>query len=305
MPMNKATLAGGAAAIVILAGLGVYAMRGTDNAETQAASEWTSSGPVPNFGSGVTLWGLHCRKPDGTDCDTNTEFVKIPGDDGPGPVLQHPDYPYIHNENKRMADTNNPILQPWVKAKMDTEVARVIAGGFPFIPTSRCWPGGVPGIHLYTGSVAILQRPDQVWIIQQREGPRRVYMNVPHSEDPGLSWYGESVGRYENGDTLVVDTVGLDDLGPIDRLNTPHTEQLHVVERYQLLEEGKVLRVSFTVTDPGAYTQPWNAMVEYAPEIDEGAPAPWLEYVCNENSTEYFIDEGELVPVPSAARRDF
>ena len=104
-----------------------------------------------DFSSNGFSWRLDCRQADGSPCATNTEYLKVPGDPGPGPILQHPDYPYEHNENKRIADTNNPILQPWVKQKMDAEVARVIGGGYPFIPTSRCWPGGVPGIFLYTG----------------------------------------------------------------------------------------------------------------------------------------------------------
>ena len=301
--MNRAQIFASGILVAVAVGGAFYASRNSGTTPNDSTS--ASDGPIPDFSSQGVLWGLDCRKPDGTPCDANTAFLKVPGDDGPGPILQHPDYPYIHNENQRMADTNNPILQPWVKEKMDKEVARVIAGEFPFIPTSRCWPGGVPGIHLYTGSVAILQSKDGVWILQQREGARRVRMNVTHSENPDYSWYGESVGHYENGDTLVVDTIALDDKGPIDRLNTPHTKQLHVVERYQLMEGGQRLRVTFTVTDPGAYTQPWNAMVEYARETQGGRPAEWTEYVCNENSTEYFIPEGALVPVPSATRRDF
>lgn len=276
---------------------------------TAAQAQSAASGaPIPDFSSNGVVWRLDCRNADGSPCPTNTEFLKVPGDTGPGPIRQHPEYPYEHNENRRMADTNNPILQSWVKEKMDAEVARIIAGGFPFIPTSRCWPGGVPGIHLYTGYVAILQTEDEVWILQERDGARRVYMNVPHSDDAGYSWYGESVGHYEGSDTLVVDTIGLDDKGPIDRLNTPHTKALHVVERYQLVNGGNRLRVSFTISDPGAFTQPWDAMVEYAHGTERGrpdVPAQWSEYICNENSTEYFIPAEELVPVPSAVRRDF
>ena len=270
-------------------------------------AESTGRDPIPDFSSNGLSWRLNCLEADGSPCTNNTAFVKVPGDTGPGPVLQHPDYPYEHNENKRMADTDNPILQVWVKEKMDVEVARVIAGGFPFIPTSRCWPGGVPGIHLYTGNVHFIQTEEIVWILQERDAPRRVFMNAPHSENPDYSVYGESIGHYE-GDSLVVDTIALVDNGPIDRLNTPHTKQLHVVERFELLEGGQRMRVSFTVTDPGTFTQPWNAMVEYAHGTQRGqpdVPAKWDEYVCNENSTEYFIPEGELVPVPSAARRDF
>jgi hypothetical protein len=246
-----------------------------------------------------------------------TAFARVPGDTGPGPVLQHPDFPYNTESRqtaRRMADTSNPILRPEVKAKMDVEVARVMAGvmatramnsealtGIAFVPTSRCWPGGVPGIHLYTGDLFFIQTAEEVWLIQTRDAPRRIYMNVEHTDNPDYSWFGESVGYYENGDTLVIDTIALDDKGPIDRLYTPHSKQLHVVERYTVLDGGNRMRVIFTIEDPGVFTQPFNAMVEYEhlPDVN------WAEWVCNENSDEYFIPEEELVPVPSATRRDF
>jgi hypothetical protein len=70
---------------------------------------------------------------------------------------------------------------------------------------------------------------------------------------------GESVGHYETGDTLVVDTIGLDDKGPLDRYRTPHTKQMHVVERFKLARDKKSIEISFTVEDPGAFTMPWKA----------------------------------------------
>src|SRR5438876_80733 len=71
---------------------------------------------------------------------------------------------------------------------------------------------------------------------------RRVYLNVPHSENPQPTWYGESVGHYE-GDTLVVDTIGMNDKTFVDNYRTPHTTKLHVVERWRVVEEGKTLEV--------------------------------------------------------------
>ena len=62
------------------------------------------------------------------------------------------------------------------------------------------------------------------------EEVRRIHLDVPHSANPKPSWYGESVGHYE-GDTLVVDTIGLNDKTFIDNYRTPHTEKLHVGER--------------------------------------------------------------------------
>jgi len=76
------------------------------------------------------------------------------------------------------------------------------------------------------------------------------------------SWFGESVGRYE-GDTLVVDTVGMNDKTYIDSYRTPHTEKLHVVERFRMIEGGKTLEVKVHVEDPGAFTTPWDAIQRY------------------------------------------
>jgi hypothetical protein len=259
------------------------------------AEEFLALVGIPDLSTNGTSWDL-----DNPFEGTNSAFLKIPGDPGPGPVLQHPDFPYDGETTRRMADTSNPILQPAVRERMDLEVARVMAGGIPFVPTSRCWPGGVPGLHVYTSNNFYLQTQDQVWILNMRGEIRRIYMNVGHPEDADFRWYGDSVGHYENGDTLVIDTIALDDNGPIDRLNTPHTRQLHVVERHSLTDNGNRMRITMSVEDPGVFTQPWNAMVEHSRETTE-----WIEWVCNENSTEYFIPESELVPVPSATRRDF
>ena len=68
---------------------------------------------------------------------------------------------------------------------------------------------------------------------------RRIYLNVPHSSNPQPSWYGESVGHYENGDTLVVDTIGMNDKTYVDNYRTPHTDKLHVVERFTLARDGQ------------------------------------------------------------------
>ena len=88
---------------------------------------------------------------------------------------------------------------------------------------------------------------------------RHVYLNVPHSKkNPKPLGFGESVGYYEGGDTLVVDTVGLNDKTFVDGYRTPHTTQLHVVERFKITDGGKTLDVSFTVEDPGTFYKPWE-----------------------------------------------
>ncbi len=85
---------------------------------------------------------------------------------------------------------------------------------------------------------------------------------MPHSANVKPSWYGESVGHYE-GDTLVVDTIGLNNKSFVDHFRTPHTEKLHVIERWRMIEDGKKLEVEFTIEDQDTFNQPWKAMVRY------------------------------------------
>jgi hypothetical protein len=88
---------------------------------------------------------------------------------------------------------------------------------------------------------------------------RHIHLDVPHTANPKPSWYGESVGHYE-GDTLVVDTVGLSTQTFVDNYRTPHTDRLHVTERWKLIDDGKNIEVAMTIDDPGTYNQPWQAV---------------------------------------------
>ena len=68
--------------------------------------------------------------------------------------------------------------------------------------------------------------PKEVWIIQEADHRvRHVLLDQPHSADPKPTWYGESVGHYEGGDTLVVDTIGMNDKTFVDSYRTPHTRR--------------------------------------------------------------------------------
>ena len=87
-------------------------------------------------------------------------------------------------------------------------------------------------------------------------------MDVPRSSNPKPSWYGESIGHYED-DTLVVDTIGQTDRTFVDNYRTPHSEKLHVIERYHLTDCGKFLQVDIQVDDPDAFTMPWTAIQRY------------------------------------------
>jgi len=138
------------------------------------------------------------------------EFLPPPS--GPGPVTNDPRYPYKFGRTYPIADTTNPILQPWAAEQMRKSNAEVLAGGVGFRPRERCMPAGVPEFVFYARvePFYFLQTPREVTILNSG-GPeiRHVFMNVPHSEHVTPSWYGESVGHYEGRDTLVVDTIGI------------------------------------------------------------------------------------------------
>jgi hypothetical protein len=228
---------------------------------------------------------------------------------GPGPVIYDKAHPYVPNNNQgrqvtfRIADLTNPILKPWVIEKMREQNALAAAGKRAFEARASCRPGGVPGF-LVMGRVNPLyfvQGKNQV-LLMNEGGPevRRVYLNVPHSARPKISPYGESVGHYEGGDTLVVDTIGLSDDTYIDNYRTPHTTQLRVVERFKLTDGGKTLDVTIHVEDPGAFNMPWSARQTF----HRTRTGKMEEAICAENN---FAFEGDaaVAEIPKADRPDF
>jgi hypothetical protein len=229
-----------------------------------------------------------------------------PPQSGPGPVTYEKDHPYVPNGlgqqvTFRIADLTNPILKPWVIEKMREQNALAAAGKRAYEARASCRPGGVPGF-------LVMGRVNPLYFVQGRNvvvlinegGPevRRVLLDVAHSAHPKISPYGESVGHYEGGDTLVVDTIGLSDDTYVDNYRTPHTTQLHVVERFQLTDGGKTLRVTIQVEDPGAFRVPWSARQTYR-RTRTGALE---EAICAENNIAF---DASVTDIPTADRPDF
>jgi len=177
----------------------------------------------------------------------------------------------------------------------------VLAGQAPYRAHERCWPAAVPGIDVdaFAAPVFLWQTPKEV-VYVMNNGPevRHIYLDVPHSQNPKPSWYGESVGHYENGDTLVVDTIGFNDR-VIDNYRTPRTTQLHVIERWKISPDGNAVDVSVYVEDPGVFTTPWRAMHRW-----RRVQQPYVEYYCAENNNNPVTDS-KLVPMPQATKPDF
>jgi hypothetical protein len=85
----------------------------------------------------------------------------------------------------------------------------------------------------------------------------------------------------------------------VDNYRTPHTDRLHVVEHWRLVDGGRTLQVAITVDDPGAFTTQWKAIQRFR-RFDEGG---MLETICAENNLAYF--GFDVVPIPQSSKPDF
>ena len=252
---------------------------------------------IPNFAPDTkTGWQL-----------SDDDFLQ-PAEGGPGPVVSDPRYPYISfyryqanpRPSFRVADLNNIILQPATKEALRKANERSLSGQIIAIPKERCIPVGVPAFLLYPATpVYFLQTPNEVVMIwMQDHQVRRIRLNEQHAPNPRSEWFGDSVGHYE-GDTLVVDTIGLSPRTYVDNYFTPHTAELHVVERFRMIEDGQTLEVKVHIEDPGAFTMPWNAVQLYR-RMNNG---PMVETVCAENNGDHF--DHDIGAIPTAERPDF
>jgi hypothetical protein len=257
----------------------------------------------------------------------NRQFIPPPS--GPGPVRQDPEHPYVTNDEFRvtgrqptqqLADLNNPILQPWARAVLRKRNELVLSGKPANPPHASCWPVGVPGFLLrpMTQAMYFIQGPKEVvMILSSKQEVRHIHLTDRHSPNVKPSWYGESVGHYE-GDTLVVDTIGIDDRTWVDGLGTPHTKELHVIERFHLIENGKVLEADVHVEDPGAFTMPWDGIqrfrqyeaavrqmpIERVAQLASAPEGPLSELICAGDPSNFFPGTFELPP-PQAVAPDF
>ncbi len=253
---------------------------------------------IPNLASAEFGWLLQ----------GGIDYRPIPGK--VAPISFDPAYPQAPGNQRgvmeRMSDAENKNLKPWAQEEMRKYNQDVLDGHRAFTAQARCWPGGTPGQLLFPAEAFFfIQTPKEVWMYWQRQQEvRRIYLNVPHATDRKPSWFGESVGHYENGE-LVVDTVNFLDKAEfdfVDNWRTPHTKDLHVMERFKLTNGGKGLEATVTVDDPGTFNQPWSGTVRWQ-KVDRRME----ESICAENNDafeKYFSNLKEY-PMPQAKAADF
>jgi hypothetical protein len=276
--------------------IAIFAAGAPAFAQATLQEQAPAKGKIPELASSQFAWLV-----------VGVDWLDPPRALGRGPIRPDPAHPYVGNRDRgqvtpHIGNTKDAVLKPWAAKQMQESNDEVLSGkrGLPFSPQSSCYPGGVAQLLTPAQPFYFIQTPKQVWMVWETDHQvRRIYMTDKHSEHVKPSWYGESIGHYEADGTLVVDTIGWQAKNSyLDWFRTPHTEKLHVIERFKLSTDGKMLEVLVKVEDPDTFNEPmymarrWNKV-----------PNQLLEMVCAENERDQFGKN--LFPIPHADTPDF
>ena len=247
------------------------------------------SGPTPRLGDGTPnlgrvagekgVWGVPWVRNMGLRIDKTEGGSDLPSAGGRRGLVGH--------DAGRDGSRLEPLVpfMPWSAAVYDYHVANESK----YDPEGYCLPPGGPRMMATPYPMEIIQLPEQKRIVMTFEGATHIWREIyldgrshPSGDDLNPTYLGHSVGRWE-GDTLVVDAVGFNEATWIDYSGHPHTDLLHVVEKFTRRDKN-TLHYEVTIDDPGAYTKPWTA----AWNIAWRANAELAEYICQENN-QYLI----------------
>jgi hypothetical protein len=178
---------------------------------------------------------------------------------------------------------DDPPMTAWGQAQFNAARPSQGPQGVKLTETNdkvyKCSPPGVPYIYIQIFPMQIVQTSKEVIeLFEYDHTVRHIYIDGrKHPANVNPSYNGHSIGHWE-GDTLVVDTIGLNGKAWLDRLGHPESGQMHIIERIRRVDD-KTLQVDFTFDDAKSYTKPWTAQVRFQLHPD------WdiLEHVCEDN----------------------
>ena len=204
----------------------------------------------------------------------------------------------------RLADGHPDLSGPWVGGGSNADIEKeggLKPGELPLLPAAKalrdsrkdeeepylyCTPMSIPRVNPYPWKFVqsvTAKGPGSIYVIHENGDAgrtREIFMDGrKHPANALPTWWGHSVGRWE-GDTLVIDTVGFNDIFWFDSRGTPHSEQLHTIERWTRTNYGTLVN-DFTLEDPGVLSRPVNLKFTaklVAPGTD------LLEFICTENN---------------------
>jgi hypothetical protein len=163
----------------------------------------------------------------------------------------------------KTAEGREPPLTPEGRTLLEAHHQAAAKGDYSFDGTTHCLPPGLPRLLLMREPFEILQKPKVIYFVHQLNRlPRRVYLDEALPTDVDPHYLGYSVAKWD-GDALVVESTGFDDSTMLDNAGLPHSEALHLTERYSLTQDGKHLHLALTIEDPKTFTKAWNAQADY------------------------------------------
>jgi hypothetical protein len=190
-----------------------------------------------------------------------------------------------------------PPMTAWGEAQYKAAKSSFGPHAYPIAETNDpvyngCFPPGVPRVFLHPFPVQIVQAAGEVIMLFEYDSLRRQIFTDgrPHDTSIGPSWMGDSIGHWQ-GDTLVVDTINLNDKTWIDRIGHAHSDALHVVERIRRINHDHLVD-DITIEDPKAYTKPWTA------HLDLLLRPKWTmeEQFCEDGESFRDLDKKESTP---------
>jgi hypothetical protein len=153
-------------------------------------------------------------------------------------------------------------------------------------PSGRCLPHSVTDFDAHFTPKKIIQNPGLiVMLFESYHSYRQIFTDGrPFPENREPAWFGYSVGKWE-GNTLVVNTVGINEKTWLDDGGHPHSDALHIIERFRRPDFGH-MEAQVTIDDPKAYSKPWTVTIpwEFVPDTD------LLDWVCeNEKDVPHLV----------------
>ena len=168
--------------------------------------------------------------------------------------------------------------QPWALELRNKRFARNSKDH----PDAHCLPLNPVQLYFHPQPRKFIHTPNVLVLLAEANGGlRQIFIDgrsVP-TDDPQPWWYGYSAGKWD-GDTLVVETVGMLDNAWIDEQGSPVSGEARVTERIRRPNYG-TLEVEITVNDPRAYTKAWTVSANQRLLADDEL----VEFVCGENNT--------------------
>lgn len=160
-----------------------------------------------------------------------------------------------------------PFL-PEARRTYDEHIAQRSKGDLSFDTMEKCKPPGIPRLLLQARPFEFLQRSERIFIVYEWNRLVRVIdMDVPQPESFGPTYLGQSVGHWQ-GNALVVDSQSFNDTTLLDDAGMPHSDQLHVIERYTLAASGRRLTARIRLEDPKIFSRAWETELTFKRDLN-------------------------------------